>query len=524
VAQDGAGADARDAAAAAVAVDPGAAALELALPPDAAERPHQLPPLARLGAGAGRKVECELIWHDTPAGALAEAGLCLCERRAGRQRSWRLERLFGTREAPWPPGAPPPLLAEAPALADLADAMPGGAPPSPLLPVAAWSGTLRALPLARGDVSVTLARGDIRAVAGERPAARLLLRGPPEALAALAMALAEAAPVSVPPVPLAAEAFAVAGRPVPPPALGAPELPEGLSVAGAFAAIVGHLTLVLLHWAPLAAGGIAPEPVHQMRVALRRLRSALKLFKAATGGDAVDSAEAELRALSRVLGPARDWDVFGAGTAKAVAELFAEERAVARLVAAAERQRLASYSALAAHVNGPAFRLLGARLACLGALRAWERPPADASAEAAGTRAALLASPLAGFAGRALAHRLGKLRPPPGNFRDAPAQALHELRIEAKRLRYAAEFFEPLFPRKETRRFLRRIAALQERLGHLNDGAVAATLMSALGGGGPERAMAVGIVRGFVAASAGDARASSERAWRKLRRLEAFWE
>ena len=102
-------------------------------------------------------------------------------------------------------------------------------------------------------------------------------------------------------------------------------------------------------------------------------------------------------------------------------------------------------------------------------------------------------------------------------------EELHAIRIQGKRLRYAAEFFAPLFPRKETRRFLRRIAALQERLGHLNDGAVAEALMRELGGSGAQRAMAVGIVRGFVAAGLRQARARSERSWRKLRRLEPFW-
>jgi len=272
----------------------------------------------------------------------------------------------------------------------------------------------------------------------------------------------------------------------------------------------------MLHWAPLAAVGATPEAVHQMRVALRRLRSAIKLFHAAVGGAEVEAANADLGALSRVLGPARDWDVFCAGTAATIGEIFPRDRAVARLLKAAERQRLASYALLAAHLGSRAFRLLGVRLACLAALRAWDVPNED---EATTKRAAKLPD----FAGRALSRRLARLRPPDGDFVDAPVADLHSLRIQAKRLRYAGEFFAALFPRKETRRFLRRVGDLQERLGHLNDGAVAESLMAQLGHGGAERAMAVGIVRGFVAAGARDARAASERSWRKLRRLEPFW-
>ena len=103
-----------------------------------------------------------------------------------------------------------------------------------------------------------------------------------------------------------------------------------------------------------------------------------------------------------------------------------------------------------------------------------------------------------------------------------PDAALHEVRLKAKRLRYAAEVFAPLFPGREAPRFLRRLAALQEALGHLNDNAVAAGLMQALaehGGGG----LAGGLVRGFVAGQAGQTRQAATRAWKRLRKAGPFW-
>jgi CHAD domain-containing protein len=85
--------------------------------------------------------------------------------------------------------------------------------------------------------------------------------------------------------------------------------------------------------------------------------------------------------------------------------------------------------------------------------------------------------------------------------------------------------FAPLFDRKETRRFLRRLTELQETLGALNDGAVATTLMTELAGARPgsDRAFAAGVVRGFVAARGGAARKEILAAWQKFRRLEPFW-
>ena len=102
-----------------------------------------------------------------------------------------------------------------------------------------------------------------------------------------------------------------------------------------------------------------------------------------------------------------------------------------------------------------------------------------------------------------------------------PLPALHELRKDCKRLRYAAEFFLPLFPEKPARRFVKRLSALQEELGTLNDGATAAGLMAHLGRA--ERIHAAGLVEGFVAAGATASRARIGHAWKRFRRAEPFW-
>ena len=492
--------------------------LDLTLDPADVPRLSRVPALAVLRSGRARATSMEMIWHDTPEGALAAAGLSLCERRVGRERLWRLERLRGTPEFPWPPGAPAPLVAEAAALADL-----GADLPTPLLPVAALSGQLRTLPLtAPGPLGLALLAGTLRAVTGERAVCRVILSGAPDQVGPLLLALGAAVHLSVPSESLAAEAGAVAGRAPPPRALGAPELPVQATVADAFARVVGHLVGVVLHWAPHARADGPSEAVHQMRVALRRLRSAISLFRRAVGGPALDAAKADLQALSRVLGPARDWDVFRDGTARDVQAAFPDERAIARLLAAAERRRLTAYVALRSYLDGPAFRLLGLRLALLLATRPWDRP-AETEVDTA-KQAEVQATPLAVFAAHMLRRRLARLLDTGDDFAALPTEAVHAVRIQGKRLRYAAEFFAPLFPRKETRRFLRRSSALQERLGHLNDGAAVVGLLGQLGNGGAERALAVGIVRGFVAAGMRTARAKSERCWRKFSRLEPFWE
>ncbi len=479
--------------------------LDLDLPPAQAARLARLPALAAHRAGRARSIAVEMVWHDTPDGALAASRLALCRHRLGRAHIWRLTALHAD-----PPGTPARVLAEADAPTAL-----GRTLPAPLLPVAACAGRLRTLPLdpaGAGAAALSVLEGRLRAVADEHPVCRVRLHGVADPT--LARTLAGALGLTAATATLAEAALAVAGRALPAP--DPPPLTAAQSVSEAFAALLARQAGALLRLAPRAAAGDGMEPVHQMRVALRRLRSAQKLFFRAVDCPALQALTPELQALSRHLGAARDWDVFGAGTGRAVGEAFPDDPAVARLLAAAARKRAASYAALAAFLHGPEFRALGISLAWLAAHRPWEAlPPADAA------QAEARAQPLAAFAARALAKRLGHVRDHGADLGGLKPEELHALRIQAKRLRYVAEFFAPLYPPRPVKRFLRRVTALQDRLGEFNDGAVAAALMAALGG--TERGYAAGVVRGYVAAAHADAAEKVAGAWRRFRRLGAFW-
>jgi triphosphatase len=89
-----------------------------------------------------------------------------------------------------------------------------------------------------------------------------------------------------------------------------------------------------------------------------------------------------------------------------------------------------------------------------------------------------------------------------------------------KRLRYAAEFFAPLFPGKQASRFIRRLAVLQERLGLFNDTAVAEALLRDLNS---TPGHAAGLVLGFTAARGARSRPKIADAWVRLRRVDPFW-
>ena len=107
-------------------------------------------------------------------------------------------------------------------------------------------------------------------------------------------------------------------------------------------------------------------------------------------------------------------------------------------------------------------------------------------------------SSLEEFAARVLDKRLKKLTQIDDDLAGMEPAALHAIRLRAKRLRYAAEIFAPLYPGKVTHRFMRGLSRLQDRLGSLNDAAVAANLLGELSGG--NHAFAIGLVLGFIGA------------------------
>ncbi len=437
-------------------------------------------------------------WHDDSEGALARRGVALVSWRTGRLSGWRAEALDSSRA----PGAVAPVRAEAATL----EALPWLTVPDGPRPVQRLQGRVREGLMA--DVALRLVDGHLQ---GGDGVARLFLSGPLAEVTALALSLASAMPLSVPVRSLSAEVLLHAGLPVPARRLGAPDMPAGLPPGTGFAHAAGHLLGVLLHYSPAAAAGQIGEPVHQMRVALRRLRALTSVFRGVAACPELDAVRPGLKALASALGPARDWDVFLDGTGRRVLAAFPEVAEVATLMAAAAACRAEAYEVLATTLVGPEVRCLAIGIATLAIGRPWEGVGGLPTPEAEAFGAAVLA------------RRLRQVARQAKGMASQPDAALHEVRLKAKRLRYAAEVFAPLFPGREAQRFLRRLAALQEALGHLNDNAVAAGLMQALaahGGGG----LAGGLVRGFVAGQAGQTRREATQAWRRLRKAEPFWE
>ena len=251
------------------------------------------------------------------------------------------------------------------------------------------------------------------------------------------------------------------------------------------------------------------EYVHQARVAIRRLRSALRLVAAVVPARNAGKLPDELRWLGRKLGSARDWDVFVEQTLPPLIKAHPADAGLARLCAAAEdqraRRRAAARKALASRRG---LRLLK-QLTQWIETRGWRRGAARR-----------LAMPATQLAARLLERRHQALQERGRQLASLPPKARHAARIAAKKLRYAAEFFLPLFPAAPAKAFINALSALQDSLGLLNDTVVTGRLLRELGAdAGLDRAL----VDAHVERLAARGHARLETLWRRFLQQPPFW-
>jgi CHAD domain-containing protein len=250
------------------------------------------------------------------------------------------------------------------------------------------------------------------------------------------------------------------------------------------------------------------EAVHRFRVGLRRLRSILSAF-----GDVFPEPERHalndrLHAVAQRYGQAREWDVFLAGI---VAPLHAAMptddglRAIERLARQARRRAL------------PPGDTLKSSLATVEAAIAdashWLRRPAP---EFSGRWDMALRD----YAAQLLAKRHGRLRK---RLKDADLTdrtAFHQLRIRVKKLRYPAELLRSLFDEDASALYLKKLVALQDLMGRVNDARVGQALLRDLAA--PEAASR--IAAGWIAREIDLCGERFPKTARRFRRAEPFWE
>ena len=503
--------------------------LKMRVQPEVLARVRRHPLIARYRTGRAVTRFQRSIYFDTPELALYRQGIVLRIRSVGRQRiqtvkgpGLRVAGLFQRRE--WEAR----VHGDRPELAPLMESEFAAAFSVPglaiaLRPIFSTEVKRTTIILADEDWDVELAldEGLIVPMKGDGPAAPIheieleLRRGTPARLFALGRDFQQGLPVRVQIASKSDRGFEMASgaggkaRKATPIVL-TPDLDAG----GAFRLIAQSCVEHFLANQDALIDQRLPESIHQLRVALRRFRSALILFRRFAQTPESARIKHEIRWLLDGLGPARDVDVFLAEILDGAPKRLAAPGTTA-LRAHFERDRTTSYDAALERFQDPRcgalFLAIGAWLE-EGDWQSRNRAPSEI--------------PVIDFAARELERRYIRLRKDGKRLGKLPDEQRHLFRIEIKRMRYACEFFEALFDSRRTKKMIAQLAAIQDALGGLNDIAVAREkLLNAVAAhDDPEIAWSAGLIAGFHLARTKDLLADATKAWRSFCALDTFWE
>jgi CHAD domain-containing protein len=288
------------------------------------------------------------------------------------------------------------------------------------------------------------------------------------------------------------------------------------SAAEAFSANLARATDDIVWNGACALEGSDPEAIHQLRVATRRLRAVLSIYRKLLAEDARNALRDSVRTVSDPLGAARDADVFVGEILAPVLEQMPDDADLAALAEAAENERKARWDAARETIRSEAFGRL------IETAHALASAPKPRSVEAG----LALAAPAHKFAERWLRKRHGRLREAGRHLRRMDAPARHRLRIEAKKQRYAAELLGPLFrDRKSAATYAKALSRVQSALGAINDASAAARFLEGLRAkdGREELARGAAAVLGFHAGRSAAREEGLREAWKNFKSAKRFW-
>lgn len=417
-------------------------------------------------------------YYDTPERALRDAGLTLRIRsvegrhvqtvKAGADQIGLFDRAEW--ESDVPGDAPEPSAWAGTAAAPVLEKE--GAALQPLFTTVIMR---RVHPVEFGEstIAVTLDDGRVETEAGDALLCELELeleRGRVADLFTFAQTLAETVPLRLGVLSKSARGFAALDRELPSPAKAEPVALSPEDDAGTVFRKVARSCLrhLRINETAFLHGPRDPSALHQMRVALRRLRSALSLFaplfeadsKAVALGD-------EIKRVTEPFGHARNLDVFIHDTLPVLAEHNPDHSGIAEIGRSAHEAREHAYAAVQEILMSPQWR--GLLLDIAGWVEAGPWSEQDAARQDGRH-----------FAAGILDKARRRVKKRGRGLRHLDAHTRHRARISAKKLRYGAEFFAGLFPKskaqKRQKAFGDALSDLQDHLGALNDIETARTL------------------------------------------------
>ena len=495
-------------------------------PSDMAKLRHTLGAMSRRRPSRSKLVS---TYFDTKDGALRKGDMTLRVRRKGRRF---LQTVKSNGPAPelaahgeWEDpisGQTPDLTARNGTLVRRAI---GEASVAPLFTTTVRRSTIMLQPRAGTIIEAALDEGEIRAAHGDavEPISELELElksGDAAALYDIALRLLEVAPLRLDVQSKADRGYRLVARRRGPPPVIRSQLPGFATDATVETMLqeVGRACLgQLVGNEPAAVAGVT-EGVHQMRVAIRRLRSALAAVKPMLSEEHYAWANGAAKSFATALGSTRDWDVLAEELLRPVSEAMPEEEELKLLSRELSRRRRSAYAKAKEAIAAPEYTATILRLGRWFEARAWRDQPVSEQS------AALVAS-IKELAPALLARRHRQAMKRSKRFMSLAPPERHRLRIALKKLRYTIELLECLFEGKDVRRYLKSLKAMQNDLGHANDVRTAHEMLAPMSADSEAKAAteAAGIVLGWHMHQLLDQEKALRARVRRFRRAAVFW-
>jgi triphosphatase len=254
------------------------------------------------------------------------------------------------------------------------------------------------------------------------------------------------------------------------------------------------------------------EGVHQMRIALRRLRSALKVFKCMIDQKSIVLLTEELKWITNILGQARDFDVFTTQTLPPMLKQIQNQPSLHLLEKKAKQARSNAYIVTREAIHSQRYQRLLLSMGDWLENERWQIEKAKAYT-------------VYEVAQKMLSKRYQKLKQSGKHLAQDEAEERHATRIAAKKLRYAAEFFAQFYATSKSDKFIKRLSQLQDQLGMLNDTSGTNTLVASIFGPHPPHKInkVQDLFKGWNAHKLMQGMNDMQKAWQKFIAQKPFW-